>query len=92
MAIFSNLYVPDEWDGYNFRLPPAQRPGFSTRSKSETFDLILKKISHPQTLSLVQGSRRKSFSRNDFCCTASSFLSFSLNAFSSMSTSIMVFC
>ena len=30
--------------GYNFRLPPAQSPGFSTRSKSGIFDLILEKI------------------------------------------------
>ena len=31
--------------GYNPRLPPAQSPGFSTRSKSGLFDLNLKKNS-----------------------------------------------
>ena len=74
MAIFPNLYVPDERDlrfastgsnynprntqcmdacpavfergGCNFRLPPAQSPGFSTRSKSGIFALNSNKNHH----------------------------------------------
>ncbi len=45
-GVFENLPCPAvfKWGRYNFSFPPAQSPGFSTRSKPGSFDLTLEKI------------------------------------------------